>query len=166
MNKFIKVVFGATLLSFVLLLVGFYFKLWELTTIILYLIVLFQLSFVSLATIQTNGYKWILANRIILVANGIMISCFLLEFVKFDFYWKIMTVSMGLALITCLMSQLNSEAKKMRYTQLIIGISSFISLMYSTFNDKTFLPSIVGICLSLLLFLMNSFQSKLSINSK
>ena len=91
MNKFIKLVFGVTLTCCVILFVGYYFKLWELTTILPYAIGLFQLSFVALSTLQTKARKWIQFGRVILFANCFLIGFYLIDIFQFDTYWKIMT---------------------------------------------------------------------------
>jgi hypothetical protein len=170
MNKFIKLVFVLTLSCCVILFIGYYFKLWELTTILPYSIGLFQLSFVSLATLQTKGLHWIQLNRVILFANGFLIGFYLIDIIQFDDYWKIMTIAMGLALIACLMSQTQTDfhSKKVHYTQQIIGVFSFVSLFNSTFNDKTYIPSIVGISMMFLIVALGLLQlrTKLTANSQ
>jgi hypothetical protein len=109
-------------------------------------------------------------NRVILFANGFLIGFYLIDIIQFDDYWKIMTIAMGLALIACLMSQTQSDfhSKKVHYTQQIIGVFSFVSLLNSTFYDKSYIPSIVGISMMFLMVALGLLQlrTKLTANSQ
>lgn len=170
MNKIIKLIFMLTLTSCVVLLAGYYFKLWDLPTVLPYAIGLFQLSFVSLSTLQTKARKWIQFSRVILFGNCFVIGFYLIDIVQFDTYWKIMTSAMGLSLITCLMSQTQSDfhSKKVHYTQQIIGVFTVISLNWSILNNETFIPSIVSIIFMFIIVALGILQlrTKLPINSQ
>jgi hypothetical protein len=160
MNKLIKLTFLLALSSCIVLLIGYYFKWWELTTILPYAIGLFQLSFVALSTLQTKARKWIQFGRVILFANCFLIGFYLIDIFQFDTYWKIMTSAMGLSLIACLMSQTQADfhSHKVHYTQQIIGIFTLISLNWSILNNITFIPSIVGIIFMFIIVALGVMQ--------
>lgn len=160
MNKLIKLTFLLALSSCIVILIGFYFKWWELTTILPYTIGLIQFSFVALSTLQTKAQKWIQLSRLILLANCFLIGFYLMDIFQFDTYWKIMTSAMGLSLIACLMSQTqaNIHSHKVHYAQQIIGVFTLISLNWSILNNITFIPCIVGIIFMFIIVALGVIQ--------